>query len=71
MESLRELASHVAQQPQLLFGLHALGDGDEAEAAHERDDRAHELQRTVTGAEMADEAAVDLDAVDGQPVEKT
>src|SRR3954470_18906261 len=69
VEALRELAAHVAEEPQLLFGFDALGNGDEAEAAHERDDRLHELERPVAGMEVADEAPVDLDAVDREAIE--
>src|SRR3954468_24557580 len=70
VEALRELTAHVTEESQLLFGFDTLGDRDEAEAAHERDDRLHELERPVAGMEVADEAPVDLDAVDREAIEE-
>ena len=69
VETLGKLTAHVAQKSQLLFGIHALSDRDEAEAAHERHDCLHQLERPVARVEVADEAPIDLDAVDRQTIE--
>ena len=69
VESLGELAAHVAQKAQLVLGLDAFGDGDEPETPYEGDNRFHELERPIARVEMTDECAVDLDAVDRETIE--
>src|SRR5262249_12063855 len=65
-ETLPLVALELAQHAQLGLVLDALGNGAQPERATEVDHRADELQALVVGAEVADEAAVDLDDVHRQ-----
>src|SRR5712664_928067 len=67
--ALRVGAAHLAQQIELLLGLHALGHHLHVQAVGEREDGVDDLQPVVGGAHALDEAAVDLERIDGELVQ--
>src|SRR5882724_9646928 len=67
--ALRVRAVHLAQQIELLLGLHSLGHHFHVQAAGEREDGVDDLQGVVGRADALDEAAVDLQRVDGELVQ--
>src|SRR5438270_6841774 len=67
--ALDQGAAEPGEGGTLLRGLDPLGDDRDAEAATDRDERLGEAGGLAVGAEVADEAAVDLEEVDGQAAE--
>ena len=68
-EALHFVAAALAQPVELLGSFHALGDRAQAEAVREADDRGADRRVVVVPAEVAHEAAVDLEPVDRQALE--
>ena len=68
-EPLREAATHVAQDFELLPGLDAFGDHLDVEAARHGDDGADDGVIRRVGGDVAHEAAVDLQRVDAPALE--
>src|SRR3546814_14633537 len=66
---LREVAAAFAQDVVLAFLLHALGDDGDAQRVGHGDDRGGQGQVVRVAQHVGDEAAVDLDAVDGYPAQ--
>ena len=69
-EALEPVAAGAAQAVGLQFALDADRCDLEAQAVRERDDRAHDRGRFGVGADLLDEAAVDLELVRPQAPER-
>jgi hypothetical protein len=67
--TLAERAAETTQKVQLVPGLDAVGDDLVAERAAETQDRANDRLALPVAADLADEGAVDLEAVDLDPLE--
>src|SRR5688572_33309659 len=65
-EALDLVAAELAQQPHLLIVFDALGHDAQAERVRERDDHRHDVAWIAGVAHAHDEAAIDLQGVDGK-----
>ena len=69
VEALADVASGLAQMLQLRGGFDALADNFQAERAAERDDRFRDRATAAAAAKTRNEASIDLENVDGEPLE--
>ncbi|MDT4845892.1 hypothetical protein FQZ97_798940 [compost metagenome] len=69
MVALAQFTAALAQHGQLLFAFDALGYALQAEVAADGQDGFHQRQVAGIPAQAIDEAAVDLQAVEGQALE--
>ena len=67
--ALHLVAVVLAQEVELRLGLHALGDHRQAQAVGHGDDGAGDLRILLAAGHAVDEAAVDLQHVDGELLE--
>src|SRR5829696_1982589 len=67
--ALTAVAAHRAEARQLQWRLQALGDDGDAERVPEVDDRLDDRRVLGVEAEPGDEAAIDLDRLDREPLE--
>jgi hypothetical protein len=67
--ALGGVGAHVGERGQRRRVLDALGDDADAERASQLDGRADDREVDVVRRELRDERAVDLELVDGQPLE--
>ncbi|APC21394.1 hypothetical protein BME99_17435 [Pseudomonas protegens] len=66
MRALHLIALNVAQDPELLCGLHPLGDHPQGQCMPQVDNRLDNGAPGIVVVEPGDEAAVDLQAIQGE-----